>query len=164
MDARIIIETPRDRYAYLWLKEVHGTDLTHHCARALLGRFHNELRDKYDPWRDGLVPYNPFPMEFRLAPAKAYYVCGVTEDFIWSRNAHLAFVPDESEGWRSHTNQGITVRTLGLSRVTFGESDIDPKDPNRGRREYRTCRNWQFAHWLAARSPKQVSLFEESEL
>lgn len=136
-----------DRYGYLWLKEVRNVDLTQHCASALVGSYQPQV----NAGRLGAdLRHEPINLELsHLAPARAYYLCGVTRPYVWARNAHIAMEPDETAGSATFESHGLTVETSGLRRIEFSEADIDPADPNIGRAAYRTCRNWQFAHWLA---------------
>lgn len=144
-----------DRYRYFWLKEVTGVDLTQHCAKSLRGVWRKDLSFAHDRWRDAGMT-EPLALDVRFGPADAYYFCGVTDPYVWRRNAHLVFVPDPRKVEpRAYRNNGLTIETLGLSRVSFSEADINPTDPNRLRTEFRTCRNWQFAHWFARRHLEQ---------
>jgi hypothetical protein len=138
-----------DRYRYFWLKEVTGVDLTQHCARSLRGAWRKDLSFAHDRWRDAGMT-EPLVLSVRFEPADAYYFCGVTDPYVWRRNAHLVFVADPNAvEAKVYRNNGLTIETLGLTRVAFSEADINPTDPNRLMAEYRTCRNWQFAHWFA---------------
>lgn len=124
--------TDRD-YKYLWLKSVRGVDLSCHCARCLLGEyeqaFSGGVREVHN---------------LKLKPAPAYYLCGVASDRVWSHNLHLAFTEEEGSVIEVD-NDFCHVRILNARRLDISQRYIDKKDPNAGRREYRTCRNWQFA-------------------
>jgi hypothetical protein len=126
-----------DHYRFLWMKRVTGVDLAQHCQACLLG-----------DWQRGVGP-ELSTLRLDLAPG-VYYLCGVTEPYRWARNAHLAV--EWSQGSRElHEVEGLTCRLANFRRIRFGEGDIAPDDPNRGRKEFRTCRNWQFAHHLQRR-------------
>jgi hypothetical protein len=147
-----------DRYRYFWLKEVTGVDLTQHCAKSLRGVWRKDLSFAHDRWRDAGMS-EPLVLDVRFGPADAYYFCGVTDPYVWRRNAHLVFVPDpNAEEPKVYQHNGLTIETLGLTRVSFSEADINRSDPNKGRFEYRTCRNWQFAHWFARERNREPPL------
>lgn len=151
----------RDRYKFLWVKEISDVDLTQHCARSFVGRWRAEMSHAHDRWRDSGAR-TPFDYLMTLGRARAYYACGVTDPYVWRKNAHLAFVPDPAaEEWETHSNQGLTVQVRGLSRVSFSAEDVPDTDPRRVRKDFYTCRNWQFAQWLHSRTPQTAMLFDE---
>ncbi|MFI0912523.1 hypothetical protein [Streptomyces abikoensis] len=83
--------------------------------------------------------------EFR--PPLAWYLCGVSRR--WETNAHLAFeaAPDEEHELEV---QGLQVVLRGGRPISFGPEAIPEGDPHAGDKAYTACRNWQFAHHLAA--------------
>lgn len=123
------------RFRYLWLKHVTGVDLSVHCARCLKGKY-----------MDNISPHNPHTTDIQLNNG-VYYLCGVTLPYVWEKNFHLAF--EYSEGSRiEYESNGISVVIENAAALPISEEYIDQSDPNAWKKEYRTCRNWQFAHWL----------------
>lgn len=122
-------------FRYLWLKHVKGVDLNVHCARCLHGEY-----------IDGISPRNHDHPEIELEDG-VYYLCGVSLPYVWEKNFHLAFC--YSEGSRiEYENNGISVVIENAARMPILESSIDESHPKAGNKQFRTCRNWQFAHFL----------------
>ena len=123
---------------YLWLKHVTGVDLNVHCARCLVGKY-----------MDNISPHNPHTTDIQLNNG-IYYLCGVSLPYVWEKNFHIAF--EYSEGSRiEYANNGISVVIENAIELPISESYIDQNNPNAWRKEFRTCRNWQFAHYLKQR-------------
>ena len=126
----------KDSFKYLWLKGVNDVDLTNHCARSLIGKYsevvRNNLLDLYDTAID--VP-----------KSKAYYLCGVTQPFRYKDNFHLAFKEVEGAILKVERN-GISIEIENAEEITFSMDDIDWQLPQSELKQYSTCRNWQFAN------------------
>lgn len=123
-------------FRYLWLKYVIDVDLSQHCAKCLIGAFSKKIDNKLKEEKDILLDE---------APARAYYLCGVSQSYAWVRNVHLAFREKEGEILRFKSN-GIEVIIENAERIKFNTDDIELNDPNAKKKIYATCRNWQFAH------------------
>lgn len=119
---------------YFWLKKITGINLSTHCAKCLNG--------SYWPTVNGASLSGDIEL-----PNGVYYLCGVSASSQWSRNFHLAFVADKHSDI-IYSNNGVNVTVTGAKRITFSEKDIDANHPCSEIAAYRTCRNWQFAHWL----------------
>ncbi|MER5780187.1 hypothetical protein ABT104_00450 [Streptomyces mobaraensis] len=80
-------------------------------------------------------------------PPIAWYLCGVTRR--WETNAHLAF---ETAGGDRHELQveGLHVTLTDARPIPFDSEAVPADDPHAGDPKFATCRNWQFAHHLAA--------------
>ena len=122
-------------FRYLWLKHVTGVSLSKHCASCLKGEYSKDVGPNI-PQVSGLE-----------LPDGVWYLCGVSKPYRWDRNFHLAFHDCPGKIFTFEWN-GIAVRIEGAEHLPISEEFIDPSDPNAEKREYRTCRNWQFAHWL----------------
>lgn len=126
-------------FRYLWLKRVTGVDLSVHCARCLLGKY-----------MDNISPRNPHTTDIQLDNG-VYYLCGVSLPYVWEKNFHIAF--EYSEGSRiEYANNGISVVIENAAALPISESYIDRTDPHAWKKEFRTCRNWQFAHYIKQRN------------
>lgn len=122
-------------FRYLWLKNVVGVDLTQHCARCLLGKY-----------VENISPRTHSHPEIELRDG-VYYLCGVSLPYVWDKNFHLAF--SYCEGSRiEYENNGISVVIENAQRMPIMETYIDESHPKAWKKEFRTCRNWQFAHYL----------------
>lgn len=124
------------KFKYLWLKYVTGVNLAQHCARCLIGEYSKLL--------------HPYMVEGQDIPltesrAKAYYLCGVSMPFVWSKNFHLAFVEKEGSILEVSEN-GIDIVIENAERIAITPDFIDATDMNAGKKAYSTCRNWQFAY------------------
>lgn len=125
-------------FRYLWLKRVTGVDLSVHCARCLLGKY-----------MDNISPHAPHTTDIQLDNG-VYYLCGVSLPYVWDKNFHVAFEYSEGEVVQTSYN-GISVVIENAKALPISESYIDQTDPNAWRKDYRSCRNWQFAHYLKRR-------------
>lgn len=126
----------KDNFKYLWLKGVNNVDLTNHCARSLIGKYSevvkNTLLDLYDT-------------EIDIPKSKAYYLCGVTEPFRYNDNFHLAFKEKDGAVLKVERN-GIVIELENAEEITFSMDDIDWALPEARLKQFSTCRNWQFAN------------------
>ena len=114
-------------FKYLWLKYTNGFDLTEHCAKCLLGEYEKSVSPK------GISV-----MELKEAPY--YYLCGVSMPFVWANNFHLAF--------RAEQGSTIVCNKNGISIVIENAVEIPITQPIvqlTHKKEFTTCRNWQFA-------------------
>lgn len=134
---RLRIERRGEPRKYLWLKAVTGVDLEVHCADSLTGRY---LSVDRQAWRQHVL----------LPPAPAWYFCGVTDPFVWRHNDHALLIPDPGNH-EQHTTQGYEL-TLWNVAATYPVEQMVPQGARHAEDPwYRTCRNWQAAHWLASR-------------
>lgn len=74
-----------------------------------------------------------------------FYICGVSEPFVWERNFHLALQHCEGNTVFVCRN-GIRIIVKDAKEIMFNEGDIDQTLKESKLPAYRTCRNWQFAN------------------
>ena len=121
---------------YFWLKSVEGVNLEQHCAKSLIGsydkRISSTVKQITDVQLDGQV----------------YYLCGVSKPYIWAHNFHLAFRHKEGATLTYESN-GVSVMIKNAERILFSDADIDWSLTKASKKEFNTCRNWQFANWYA---------------
>jgi len=122
-------------FRYLWLKHVIGVDLTQHCARCLKGTY-----------VENISPRNSQHPEIELKNG-VYYLCGVSLPYVWEKNFHLAFHYKEG-AHIEYENNGISVVIENAERLPISEKFIDQTAPHAKNKQFYTCRNWQFAHYL----------------
>lgn len=125
-------------YRYLWMKYVTGVNLNVHCAKCLLGDYEAAFSGGVRSVRN-----------LALRPAPVYYLCGVAEDRIWSHNLHVAFVPSEGDTIEIN-NDFCHLRIKNAKRIAVNKKYIDWHLPQATRKEFSTCRNWQFASMFAS--------------
>lgn len=124
------------RFRYLWLKRVTGVNLSVHCARCLRGAYDRRVSP-------GVGELSGADLE-----PGVHYLCGVSSPYRWADNFHMAFVDCPGSTATARRN-GVEVVVSGARELPIDGSCVDASDPNSRRREYATCRNWQFASWLA---------------
>lgn len=122
-------------FMYLWLKSVDGVDLSNHCAKCLLGKYDDRVNNKI------IEKHN-----IELDDNKIYYLCGVSKPYVWNNNFHLAFRYKENSVIK-YENNGIEVIINNAEMLPINEKYIDKSDINANKKEYYTCRNWQFAYY-----------------
>lgn len=124
-------------YKYLWLKYVTGTNLAVHCARCLVGEYEERIK-----------AYMRSVYNLELKEAPVYYLCGVAHDRQWKHNLHVAFVP--AAGQEIIIDDDFCrLKIVNARRLEISTRFIDWNDPHSRRKEYCTCRNWQFAYMLS---------------
>lgn len=123
------------RFRYLWLKYVKGVDLSVHCAKCLLGTYSKKIKNTM-ALGDGIL--------LNEDKSPYYYLCGVTVPYVWKNNFHLAF-KEEDGSYIDIDRNGIRIKIKNAKEIPITDKDIDPLDPNAKKKEYSTCRNWQFA-------------------
>lgn len=122
------------RFRYLWLKYVTGVNLHRHCANALKGQY----SEKVKPQRP-----SPFVVKLDEFDADVFYLCGVSQPYVWANNFHLAFEKAEGE------QIAISRNGIGVTGANVREIVIRPEfteTPHSHLREFNTCRNWLFAN------------------
>lgn len=122
-------------FKYLWLKTVRDVDLAQHCARCLVGEYDNRISP---------APKSQHGLDLKDS---VYYLCGVAFPYNWEKNFHLAFRPCPGKTIHYQSN-GITVNIQDAKQLPISESNIDFSFPQAHLKAYRTCRNYQFAHWF----------------
>ncbi len=126
----------RKPFMYLWLKTVDGVNLYEHCARSLVGKYDNR------------VSADTKEIDNLKLENKIYYLCGVSKPYVWKNNFHLAFCPAKNKRIQVERN-GVYIEIEGAEEILFNENDIISELPQSKRKEYYTCRNWQFANKVA---------------
>ena len=81
----------------------------------------------------------------QYATAKAYYLCGLSDGFVWALNTHVAFVPDKHSEIHIE-NDRIRLDITNARRIHFW--DYTPSPPGYFTKQQRTCRNWIFANYI----------------
>lgn len=139
------------RFWQLWARTITGTNLTHHCMRALTGTNTPGLGRATPP---GEWHHRQFP---ELPDAIAYYICGVSPANILTKNAHLLLLPETGSTARLRWGWG-QVEVSGARAIPITPDFIDPAHPRAVDKVYRTCRNWQAAwmlnEWFEGPAPR----------
>lgn len=120
-------------FKYLWLKSVAGVDLSNHCAKCLIGKYDSRVNSTVKEAADILLN------------EEVYYLCGVSQPFVYEKNFHLAFKRSQGSTLKIERN-GVYVVIENAVEIPFTADDIDYSLPQSRKREYYTCRNWQFAN------------------
>lgn len=126
---------------FFWLRDICNVDITQCCAKCFIGGKDNRVYygtlHKSSAVVDIDVKQNP--------AAKAYYLCGLSEGFVWELNTHVAFVPDRNSEIHIE-NDRIKLDITNARRIHFW--DYVPNPPGNFTKSQRTCRNWIFANYL----------------
>lgn len=126
----------KQTYRYVWLKYVHGFDLSQHCAKCLRGRYESRINRNQLHYADMELPPSPY-----------YYFCTVQT---YPTNIHLAF--EEAEGETiSYEDDRYSIVIENARQIHFDASRIDQNLPEARLKAYNTCRNWQFANWILSK-------------
>lgn len=128
-----------ERFGYLWLKYVTGFDLSHHCAKCLLGEYS-------DAFHFGEKNHDVINYQLDEHPARYYYICGVTKPYNWKRNLHLAFEYAEGE-YVEYKDDYTYILIENAKKIPI--IPLYPYMTEHGAdRSYNTCRNWRFAYQM----------------
>lgn len=149
---RILVCNSEISMRHLWMKYVFGVNLDFHCINSLLGIRSEIVKPSILGSSDEIELAEAFP--------PYYYICGVSVPYVWSNNFHLAFThaPGKLLEYRSdREGAGFEWVVANAERVEVSESMIDRSHPWATESKFRTCRNWQFAHFVN-------SYIKESEL
>lgn len=128
------------KFKYFWLKSVEAVDLSKHCARCLIGEYDERINSTQTEY-----------LNLHL-DRDIYYLCGVTQPFIWKNNFHLAFKAKEGSKISVNKN-GVLIEIEDAEQLP-----ISPKyilDTSKGT-AYLTCRNWQFANYFKSHIEMEV--------
>ena len=128
-----------ERFRYLWLKYVTGFDLSVHCAKCLTGKYSS---------RFGGGTTRVIGARLNEAPARFFYLCGVTEKpYRWKDNLHVAF--RYKPGSVIQYDDGRTRIVIDdAERIEIRELPAYNLEPNGDKAPYHTCRNWRFAYQI----------------
>ena len=132
------IEITRNWFT-IWLMYVNGVNLSQHCKPCLKGFTSRKVHKNTKCLGN---------VKLDEAEAKYYYLCGVATPYSWENNFHLAWKEKEGSIIEYESN-GISIKLKNAERITFCEDDIDYSLKNAEKREYYTCRNWQFANKIS---------------
>ena len=122
-------------FKYLWLKYVDDYDLNNHCAKSLIGNYSNKIINKR------ISNTNLVLNEFN---SRVYYLCGVSLPFNYDKNFHLAFKFIMGSKISIKEN-GIEIIIENAERIVIEKKYIY-KHENGNKKQFNTCRNWQFAY------------------
>lgn len=123
----------KEKYRYVWLKYVTGVNLSEHCARSLIGKYDNRVKAGISKYNDLVLQKSPF-----------YYFCTVNG---YEKNIHIAF-KEEQGSVIEIDNQYCRCTILNARRIDINTSYINYSLPQASKKEFYTCRNWQFANYL----------------
>ncbi len=131
----------RKKCSLFWLKDIRAVDITKCCAKCFIGQYDNRFWDATHNKSEGVVD-----IFVRQHPgAKAYYLCGLAEGYVWALNTHVAFVPDRNSEIHIE-NDRIKLDITNARRINFW--DYTPHPEGHFTKQQRTCRNWIFANYI----------------
>ena len=131
----------RKKCNFFWLRDIRDVDITQCCAKCCIGQKDNRVYyatlHKAEAVVEILVQQSP--------KAKAYYLCGLSDGFVWALNTHVAFVPDRNSEIHID-NDRIKLDITNARRIHFW--DYVPNPQGVFTKQQRTCRNWIFANYI----------------
>lgn len=130
------------RFIYFWVKYVQDVNLEEHCQKCLIGPGSKRVASRH--FAHCKNPFEYSAIKFDEAPYKAIYICGVTEEFNWNNNFHLAlaFAPGQSV---KKSGPGVESFVSNAVELPIIASEISKSFRRYPEERYSTCRNAQFA-------------------
>lgn len=129
------------RCNFFWLRAIEDVDISQCCAKCFIGPKDNRVYYGTLHKSEALVD-----IDIRQYPkVKAYYLCGLSDGFVWELNTHVAFVPERNSGIHIVTDR-YKLDITNARRINFW--DYVPNPPGVFTKQQRTCRNWIFANYL----------------
>lgn len=120
-------------FTYLWGKYVRGFDARQHCARCLIGDYSQVVTKTMQP--------GTYELDLPARPFDFFYLCGVSKRG-YANNLHLAVRPSAGCSARAYTFNGGEFAISGALAVVIAP----PHFTQETRKQWLTCRNWQFGH------------------
>lgn len=127
----------KSNYRIIWLRYVNGVNLKEHCMKSLLGRCEPKVKWKCSEYNN---------IELDLSPY--YYFCAVHAGWNYQKNVHIAWKDSEGKSFIID-NDLVYAEIEGAERIDINPDSIDADNPLSKNKLFSTCRNWQFANWLA---------------
>ncbi|GMO38219.1 MAG: hypothetical protein Ta2B_17940 [Termitinemataceae bacterium] len=130
---------------FFWLMGINDVDLTKHCKKCLIGITY---KDYYSITKENTKEVFPFEYNRHIkhdSNNKAYYLCGLSENYVYENNTHLAFTycPDENIIFDT---EEVHVEINNAKRIEFENYNVI--NQNNYGSEFTTCRNWIFANYF----------------
>lgn len=128
---------------FFWLREIEGVDISQCCMKCFLGT--NDKR-VYAKSRNAptVIDIEIYPSISLFQPL-AYYLCGLSKHFNYSKNSHVAFNPSPGDTVNVD-NDEIKLTITDAKRIDFEKYRPNPEGVFTNRQ--RTCRNWIFANYI----------------
>ncbi|MGP1455778.1 MAG: hypothetical protein ACTTJ7_08515 [Treponema sp.] len=134
--------TVTSKFRYLWLKYITGVNLSAHCAGCFKGVYSKQISPTITNLENA---------ELNECETNIFYLCGVATPYNWSKNFHLAFTKSAGD-ILDYSSNGIHVVIENAKQLPISANDIDYSLKYAEKKEYYTCRNWQFANYLRKHS------------
>lgn len=131
----------RKKCSFFWLRDIRDVDISQCCAKCFIGGKDNRVYYGTLHKSQAVVDIDVI----QHPAAKAYYLCGLSEGFVWALNTHVAFVPEEGSEVNVD-NDRILLKITNARRILFW--DYTPNPEGTFTENQRTCRNWIFANYL----------------
>lgn len=128
---------------FFWLREIEGVDISQCCMKCFFGT--NDKR-VYAKSRNAptVIDIEIYPSISLFQPL-AYYLCGLSKHFNYSKNTHVAFNPSPGDTVNVD-NDEIKLTITDAKRIDFEKYRPNPEGVFTNRQ--RTCRNWIFANYI----------------
>lgn len=131
----------KKRCNFFWLRDIRDVDIEACCAKCFIGGKDNRVY--YGTLHKSQAVVDIIIQQHQKA--KAYYLCGLSDGFVWELNTHVAFVPDPNSEIHIE-NDRIKLDITNARRINFW--DYVPNPHGYYSPEQRKCRNWIFANYI----------------
>lgn len=121
-------------FQYFWMMDVRGFNPATHCMSCLVGDRVEAVKHKF--------PIGKTLQLHTLEPGHIYYLCGVSDNYLWQNNFHVTFT-DGKWDIEAEMYNGAKVILRGVQPVHFDGEAAKRDYPHLGKK-FLTCRNFQF--------------------
>jgi hypothetical protein len=140
MNMKLVIKNPCE---FFWLRKIQDVDISQCCMKCFPGVSDNRV---YHASRNAPTTINiDIDENAGLVPPLAYYLCGLSKGYNYSKNTHIAFNPFPGETLHYEDEQ-IILDIVGARQIDFKWYVPNPDGAFTQRQ--RTCRNWIFANYI----------------
>lgn len=126
---------------FFWLRAIRDVNINECCAKCFIGEKDNRVYYGTLHKSEAVIDINVWQYD----GIKAYYLCGLSDGFVWALNTHVAFVPEYGSEIVID-NDRINLVITNARRIHFW--DYTPNPPGRFSEQQRKCRNWIFANYI----------------
>ena len=132
---------------FFWMRGIVEVDINQCCGKCFIGETDPRLYHATANYQTPKI----VELGIRdIGEVKAYYICGLSKNYNYHKNTHVAFVPETGSTMEIDTDQ-IHLEIINARHINF--QGYEPNPAGVFTKKQRTCRNWIFANYLLDGQP-----------